>query len=155
MLDCRCCTGLNSVSLRQTGAWDALLQCLHLDTHLLVQKNTKKLQGTKTNCTHVHMGQRRNSKIQKGHKPTAISELPGAKARYYESSLYTAPPRGWADHLSHPSSPTHQSIHPHRHPIYGNSKGTCHWFSLPGATARVLTKPCLNFSSGLLQCLVI
>ena len=29
--------------LGQTGAWDPLLQCLHLDKSLLQQQNTKKL----------------------------------------------------------------------------------------------------------------
>ena len=31
------------VIVRQAGTWDPLLQCLHLDKHLLEQQNTKKL----------------------------------------------------------------------------------------------------------------
>ena len=29
--------------VRQAGTWDPLLQCLHLDKHLLEEQNTKKL----------------------------------------------------------------------------------------------------------------
>ena len=43
--------------LGQTGTWDPLLQCLHLDTPLLEQQDTKKLYGTKNNCVHVQLGQ--------------------------------------------------------------------------------------------------
>ena len=39
--------------LRQTGTWDPLLQCFHLDIYLLEQPNAKKLQGTKNNYIHV------------------------------------------------------------------------------------------------------
>ena len=38
--------------LRQTGTWDPLLQCFHLDIYLLEQPNAKKLQGTKNNYVH-------------------------------------------------------------------------------------------------------
>ena len=38
--------------------------------------------------------------------PTATSEEQGAKAGYWACPLHTAPPKGWADHLSPPSSPT-------------------------------------------------
>ena len=38
--------------------------------------------------------------------PAAISEEPGAKAGYCACPLHTASPKGWADLLSHPSSPT-------------------------------------------------
>ena len=48
-----------SARLRAAGetSWDlgpfaAVLQCLHLDTHLLEQQNTKKPRGTKKNCVH-------------------------------------------------------------------------------------------------------
>ena len=48
-------------TLSETG-WDlgcftAVLQCLHLDTPLLQQQNTKKLYGPKNNCVHTHLGQ--------------------------------------------------------------------------------------------------
>ena len=45
------------MNLSQAGTWDPLLQCLHLDTPLLQQQNTKKLYGTKNNCVHVQLGQ--------------------------------------------------------------------------------------------------
>ena len=43
----------NVHSIKYVGPWDALLQCLHLDKHLLGQQNTKKLhKGPKiTACT--------------------------------------------------------------------------------------------------------
>ena len=45
-----------------TLCWDlqpfaAVLQCLHLDTPLLEQQNTKKLYGTKNKCVHAQLGQ--------------------------------------------------------------------------------------------------
>ena len=49
------------------------------------------------------------NKIEKGHKPTVISEGPGAKAGSPTRSLHTASPRQWTHHLSTPSSPTHWS----------------------------------------------
>ena len=50
----------------------------------------------------AQLGQIMNNKIQKGQKPIVTSEVPGAKAGSCTWSLHTAPPRGWADHLSHP-----------------------------------------------------
>ena len=35
------------------GPFAAMLQCLHLDTRLPEQQNTKKLYGTKNNCVHA------------------------------------------------------------------------------------------------------
>ena len=58
------------LGLRQAGTWDPLLQCLHLDTRLLGQQNTKKLQGTKNNCVHAQLGQILD-KIQKDQKPNS------------------------------------------------------------------------------------
>ena len=52
-------------------------------------------------------GKLRTTRCKKTKKtPTAISEEPGAKAGYYACPLHTASPKGWADSLSHPSSPT-------------------------------------------------
>ena len=52
-------------------------------------------------------------RYKKTKNPTATSEEPGAKnsvlrakAAYYICSLHTALPKGWARHISHPSSPT-------------------------------------------------
>ena len=38
--------------------------------------------------------------------PTATSDELGAKAGYSARPLHSTPPKGWADHLSPPSSPT-------------------------------------------------
>ena len=45
------------IHVSETG-WDlgpfaVVLQCSHLDTHLLKPQNTKKLYGTKNNCVHI------------------------------------------------------------------------------------------------------
>ena len=97
-----------------------------------------------------------NNKIQKGHNPTATSVVPGAKAGYYALSLHTAPPSGWADHLSHPYGLIHQSLptlttfkEPARPPPRMH-KGTSYLFSLPRAAAQVPVKSYLNCSSGFL-----
>ena len=37
-------------------------------------------------------------------KPNAISEELGIKAGYCACFIHTPPPKGWADHLRHPSS---------------------------------------------------
>lgn len=52
---------------------------MHLNEPLLEQQNTN-YKGLKKNCTHAHLGQIMNNKIQKGQNPTAASEGPGAKA---------------------------------------------------------------------------
>ena len=45
------------VRMSQAGTWGPLLQCLHLDTPLLQQQNTKRLKETKNNCVHAQVGQ--------------------------------------------------------------------------------------------------
>ena len=68
----------------------AVLQCLHLDTPLLEQQNTKKLDGTENSCMHAWLGQIRTKRYKRQNKkPTATSEelrakcwVLGAKARY-------------------------------------------------------------------------
>ena len=124
--------------VRQAGTWDPLLQCLHLDKGLLEQQNTKKLYGTKNNCTHAQLGQIMDKKIQKdkNKKPTATSEEPGAKAGYCACPLHTPPPKGWVKHLSQPSgltpgpSPTLTPCNEPAHSPQRASKGTCCLFSL-------------------------
>ena len=64
--------------------------------------NYKRLKLT---ALHAHLGQI-NNKIQKGQNPASTSEAPGAKAWPWACPLHTASPKGWADLLSHPSSPT-------------------------------------------------
>ena len=100
----------NAPSVAETG-WDlgpcaARLQCLYLDTALLEQ-NIKKLYGTKYNAMHIQLGQTLDPKDTRRPKnPTATFEEPGAKAGYCPCPLHITPLKGWAKHLSHPSSPT-------------------------------------------------
>ena len=69
-----------------------------------MQRNYNRLKIT--GCMHS-CGKLRTTRCKKTKKtPTAISEEPGAKAGYYACPLHTASPKGWADRLSHPSSPT-------------------------------------------------
>ena len=46
------------------------------------------------------------TRYKKTKNPTATSEEPGAKAGHCACPLHSAPPKGWADHLSHTSGPT-------------------------------------------------
>ena len=44
--------------MRQAGIRHPSLQCLHLNTSLLLEhQNTKKLHGTENNCVYVELGQ--------------------------------------------------------------------------------------------------
>ena len=59
------------------GPFAAGLLCLHLDTPLLEQQDTKKLYGTKNNCGQVQLGQILHPKDTKRPKiPTASFEEP-------------------------------------------------------------------------------
>lgn len=63
---------------------------------------------------------------------TASSEEPEPKQSTAHITLHPAPPRGWADRLSHCSSPTltpSEKSAPHS----GTSQGTCYLSSLPPA----------------------
>ena len=62
------------------GLFAAVLQCLHLDTPLLEQQNTKKLDGTKNNCMHMQLGQILDKRYKDQKNPTATFEEPRAKA---------------------------------------------------------------------------
>ena len=95
-------------------------------------------------------------KVQKDQRnPTPTSEEPGAKVGYCACPLHTLP-KGWADHLSHPSglTPGHSPVlTPYRKPDctpFGNEPGNLFLFSLPPAAVGDPIKPCLNFLSGLL-----
>ena len=64
LLTRKCCLSLlllySGLLLREAedlGPLAAVLRCLHLDTLLLEQQNTKKLYGTKSNCVHTQVGQ--------------------------------------------------------------------------------------------------
>ena len=74
--------------LRQAGTWDPLLQCcLHLDTPLLEQQNTKKLYGTKNNCLHAQLRQI----LDKKYKETKKTQLPLLKSLEQKQGTEHAP----------------------------------------------------------------
>ena len=86
-----------------------MLQCLHLDTPLLKQQNTKKL--TKNNC--VHLGQILDPKDTKRPKSSSATfEEPGAKTGCWEQKHSTELPpahnttRGVGGPPKPPSGPT-------------------------------------------------
>ena len=97
------------------------------------------------------------TRYKKTKNPTSRSQLeePGAKAGYCACLLHTVPPRGWADHPSHPLARTHPSptlSFPVPAPLSSqgvNKEVTC--FSSLLLAARVPKKPCLNLSSSLLS----
>ena len=63
----------------------------------------------------------RQQDTRKPKSPTATSEELGTKARYCTHFLQTPPPKGWADHLSHPSSlsPGHTpTVTPYKEPAW-------------------------------------
>ena len=98
-----------------------------------------------------------NNKIQKGQNPASTFKVQRAKAGHCKWSLHTAPPRGWADHLSsssglnYPSAPPSPLFRDQLAAPQGVSKRICYLFLLPCAAAGVLVKPCLNSLSGLLS----
>ena len=85
----------------QAGTWDPLLQCLHLDKHLLEPQNTKKLQGTKNNCMHRAVGtnyeqdtKRPKTQLPLLRSPEQKCRVSGAKVGYCTRPLHSAPTRG-------------------------------------------------------------
>ena len=93
---------------------------------LLQQQKTKKLKGTKTSCVPTQLGHIIRDEIQKDQKLS--------RSRVLACTPYRAPPRGWADHLSDPSSPTPgytPALSPQLSPSQEASKGSCYLFSLP------------------------
>ena len=71
-----------------------------------IQRNYKELKIT---AYMRSWGRLWTTRYEKTKNPTATSEESGAKAGYCSWPLHTAPPRGWADHISHPCGPTHAS----------------------------------------------
>ena len=78
-----------------------------------------------------------NNEIQKDQNVTATSEVLRAKVGYSAWSLQKVCPRGWPDHLSHPSRLAHQftpTLSPHLRDqvtsLLGESKGTYFSFML-------------------------
>ena len=139
--------------VRSAGTCDPLPECLclHLDRHLLQQQHTKKLSGTKRDCTHAQLGQlwTRCKRATNPAPPLRCWESkqgPGHSTRTQhhqegEQTTWTTPPVQ-PTHLPLPSSPLRNQLGPHF--------GTCYLFSLPWGAAWVPVKPCLNLSSGLL-----
>ena len=134
---------------------------MHRDTPLLELQNTKKPDGTKHNCGHAQLGQILDQKIKERQK----TQLPflkswerknwvsGVKAGYRACPPALNTTKGWADHLSHPSSLTPGHTPPSssiRNEPPSASEETCHLFSLPpAASSGAPIKPGLNFLSGL------
>jgi len=93
----------------ETG-WDLgpSAECLHLDKCLLEQqsmkKNLLKIKFTKNSYLHAQLGPIVDKKIQKDPKPSCPSWRARSKSRVPPITLHTAPPKGWADHISHVSS---------------------------------------------------
>ena len=90
------------------GPFAVMLQCLHLDTPLLEQQNTKKLYGTKNNCA---FSLRANSgqKMQRDQKnQLLLLKLLEQKQVTEQAPLHRTPPKG--KRPSHPSSSTPRHI---------------------------------------------
>ena len=80
--------------------------------------------------------------LQKLKYTTRKYDLMYAKAEYCPWFLHTAQPRGWADHLSYASCPTHwfnPSLTPFKE--LPHLLGTCYLFSLPLAVAWASVSP--------------
>ena len=109
--------------MRQAGTWDLGPLAAVLATGQMSpggEQNTKECKTLHTWAVWAIM----NNKIQKGHKPTATSKVPGEKAGDCAWSLNTAPPRGWVDHLS---TPTFTPLKEPACPPCRGSKGTGTW----------------------------
>ena len=72
----------------------------HLSSSNKIQGNCK---GLKITVCMRSWGKFWTKDTKQPKNPTATSEEPGAKAGYCPCPLHTAPPKGWAKHLSHPS----------------------------------------------------
>lgn len=93
--------------MRQVGDWDLGHFATVLAAFLNEQQIGRNNNGLK--ITGWAVGEIMNNKIQKKKlkkNPTATFEDLRTKAMYCACSLHLTPPKGWADHLSHPSSPT-------------------------------------------------
>ena len=101
---------------------------------------------TKNNCTYVQLGKLRTI-IQKGHKPTAISEVQAAKA-----GPCRIPAHGATEGVSRPPETALRpdAAPPLPSPLPSLESNQENLFRV-SAPLQVPTKPCLNFSSGLLS----
>ena len=146
------------------GAWDPLLECLHLDKPLPEQQKQRSYE-TKNNCSACRAWTVMNSKIQKGYKPTTISASAGSKSRTLPWS-----PAHSTKSVSRPRQPPLQPDPPHQSaptltsfkepvsPHSGSQQGDLFLVrapSLPHAASQDSVKPCLNFLLGFYQLLWI
>ena len=108
-------SALYPLRIRQSlrGHWDKLgpgtllLQCLHRDTPHLQERNTKKLYGTKNNSGYAQLGQILDKRDQNTQLPLlkSLEQKQGVGTKSRVLHIPPAPPKGWANHLNHPSSP--------------------------------------------------
>ena len=137
-------------STRETwaGTRDPLLQCLHLDKHLLQQQIQRNYKGLKiTACT--HSWGKLWTRYKKTKNPPAASEGP-ARDPCTQHDQGSGPPTQ-ATPLARPTAPPLPSTHLRSSspPTSGSEQGHRYLLSLLPAAARVPVKLCLNFSSGL------
>ena len=110
------------------------------------------------NCISVQSGM--HNKIQKGHKPTATSEFPGAKAGAKAGAKTAMIPafsttKGWADHLATPQTwPTDTPLllpHLRNQPALLREQRRSPVVFTPSRSSMSPKKACLNFSSVLIN----
>ena len=119
--------------MRQAGTWDlgpfaavlgpGTLCCsactwTNISLSNKIQRNYKGLIITACMCS---WGKFWTTRYKKTKNPTATSGDLGAKAGYCACPLHSTPPKGWVNHLSHPSSPTpgHAStLTPYKEPAH-------------------------------------
>ena len=104
------------------GAWAPLLQGLHLDTRLLQQQHTKKLQGTKNNCacaaganygqkdtkppkTQLPLLKSQEQKQGPAHAPCTQHHLRGG-----QTTSASPPAEPWTPPYPHPKSGTSSTL---------------------------------------------
>ena len=77
-----------------------------MDKCVLGATKYKTTMRDENNCMHGQLGQITDKKIQKTKNPVVTSEKLGAKANTTDAPLHTTSPKGWANYLGHPSSPS-------------------------------------------------
>ena len=152
------------------GRFAAELQCLHLDTPLLPQQNTKKPYGTKNSCVLGQSSTNSGQKIQRDQENQLpllrnLERKQGSQEQkqftlHICMPLHTIPPKRWANNLSHPSglTPGHiPTLTPYEEQACsprGASKARKLFYVLvfPPSTLHASGVPikfCLNYLSGL------
>ena len=156
---CPCSHALRGVYVRQAGTWDLLLKCCNACTWISpwVTKYEETVWVKKSLCARATEANAEQiiQRDQKAQLP--LLKSPEKKQGTAHSPLHKTSPKGWANHLSHPSglTPEHTpTLTPYkeqaRPPLQGAGK--------PKGNLCVLTPPCcsrgpskvyLNFLSGL------